>query len=606
MADRAVLYARVSGDDRGKEGRNLAGQIAMGRDYAKRKGYDVVREMSEDEGGASGAEIDLPQLSEIRDMAQRREFEVLVVRELDRLSRNLAKQLIVEEELRRAKVRIEYIIGEYPDTPEGDLMKHVRAAVAEYEREKIKERVSRGYRLKVESGSVLILGNNPPFGYHVIKDGAKWRLEIEEKEAQIVRLIFNWFTMGDESGLPMTIGQITKKLSEAGLSSPADVRGRRKNRPAGQWGRSSVANILRNETYAGLWRFGKRPQSTGRLPVDNDKTLAVEVPALISWGIWHVAATRLANNAEHSPRNVKHKYLLRRRVTCECGLKMGCRTHNEKRGENKALSYYACPGLNRRLVARECHMPLFRADALDAAVWSWVEQLILDPARLAAGYADYSAELGRQNAPLLKRCELIDGLLSEQRSQLERLLDLYLAGTFDKQHLTDRKMRFEKTIESLEVERNALMRQVKQAALTERDIQTLQEFGDKIRATLGSEALKTFTAKSYIIDLLDVRARVAIEDGCRVAYVSCAIAEDLICLNHDNPTRACASSAACRIPSGCTCPSTTITTTTASTPTSSFPINIRVIPAWSTAASSPPCWMKSRAAPPSSTATTTI
>ena len=61
MADRAVLYARVSGDDRGKEGRNLAGQIAMGRDYAKRKGYDVVREMSEDEGGASGAEIDLPQ-----------------------------------------------------------------------------------------------------------------------------------------------------------------------------------------------------------------------------------------------------------------------------------------------------------------------------------------------------------------------------------------------------------------------------------------------------------------------------------------------------------------------------------------------------------------
>jgi hypothetical protein len=110
----------------------------------------------------------------------------------------------------------------------------------------------------------------------------------------------------------------------------------------------------------------------------------------------------------------------------------------------------------------------------------------------------------------------IDSLLSEQRSQLERLLDLYLAGAFDKQHLTDRKMRFEKTIESLEVERNTLMRQVKQVALTERDIQTLQEFGDKIRATLGSEALKTFTAKSYIIDLLDVRARVAIEDGCRV------------------------------------------------------------------------------------------
>jgi hypothetical protein len=135
--------------------------------------------------------------------------------------------------------------------------------------------------------------------------------------------------------------------------------------------------------------------------VDNAKTLTVEVPALISYGAWKLATARLANNAEHAPRNVKHEYLLRRRVTCECGLKMGCRTHNEKRGENKALSYYACPGLNRRLVARECHMPLFRADALDAAVSSWVEQLIFDPARPAAGYADYPTELGR-----LARCNL--------------------------------------------------------------------------------------------------------------------------------------------------------------------------------------------------------
>jgi transposase len=94
-----------------------------------------------------------------------------------------------------------------------------------------------------------------------------------------------------------------------------------------------------------------------------------------------------------------------------------------------------------------------------ASGYQQTQQLILDPARLAAGYADYSAELSRQNAPLLKRCALIDGLLSEQRSQLERLLDLYLAGTFDRQHLTDRKVRLEKTIESLEVERNALMRQ---------------------------------------------------------------------------------------------------------------------------------------------------
>jgi len=47
------------------------------------------------------------------------------VRELDRLSRNLAKQLIVEEELKRAGVRVEYVLVEYDDTPEGRLQKHL-------------------------------------------------------------------------------------------------------------------------------------------------------------------------------------------------------------------------------------------------------------------------------------------------------------------------------------------------------------------------------------------------------------------------------------------------------------------------------------------------
>ena len=46
---RAVLYARVSSDDRGKEGRNLAGQLEMGREYAQERGYAIVAELAEDD-----------------------------------------------------------------------------------------------------------------------------------------------------------------------------------------------------------------------------------------------------------------------------------------------------------------------------------------------------------------------------------------------------------------------------------------------------------------------------------------------------------------------------------------------------------------------------
>ena len=112
MSKRAVLYARVSGDDRGKEGRNLDGQLDMCREYAQAHGWQVLAELAEDDRGASGAAFELPQLNHLLEMARANGFDLLVTREIDRLSRNLAKQLIVEQDLKRAGVEIEYVLGD--------------------------------------------------------------------------------------------------------------------------------------------------------------------------------------------------------------------------------------------------------------------------------------------------------------------------------------------------------------------------------------------------------------------------------------------------------------------------------------------------------------
>ena len=198
VTKRAVLYARVSSDDRSKDGRNLAGQLEMGREYAQGRGYRVVAELAEDDRGASGAAIDLPQLTCVRDMAEAGDFDVLVVREIDRLSRRLGKQLALEEELKRAGVAIEYVIGEYSDTPEGELQKHIKAVIAEYERAKIRERMMRGRRNMARQGKVVMSGGSPPFGYRLSED--KTTLIPHEPEARVVRLIFRWYTVGDEEG----------------------------------------------------------------------------------------------------------------------------------------------------------------------------------------------------------------------------------------------------------------------------------------------------------------------------------------------------------------------------------------------------------------------
>ena len=69
MNKRAVTYARVSGDDREKDGRNLEGQLQMCRNHALELGWEIVAELAEDDRGAPGASFELPKLRQARDMA---------------------------------------------------------------------------------------------------------------------------------------------------------------------------------------------------------------------------------------------------------------------------------------------------------------------------------------------------------------------------------------------------------------------------------------------------------------------------------------------------------------------------------------------------------
>jgi len=111
---------------------------------------------------------------------------------------------------------IEYILGEYSDTPEGGLMKNIRATVAEYERLKIAERYSRGRRLKVKAGSVVTHGK-APFGYRLSKKDSQTILEVYEPEARVVRLIYTWYTIGDGEVGPLTLAPIAERLTQMSI-----------------------------------------------------------------------------------------------------------------------------------------------------------------------------------------------------------------------------------------------------------------------------------------------------------------------------------------------------------------------------------------------------
>jgi site-specific DNA recombinase len=519
MTKRAVVYARVSYDDRPNEDRNLGSQIEDGRAYCQERGYRIVAELAEDDRGASGADWNLPKLNQALDMARAGEADVLVTRELDRFARKLAKQLVVEDQFRRYGVSVEYILAAYEDTPEGNLTKNVRAVIAEFEREKIAQRMTRGRRNVVKSGKVMLHGNKPPYGYR-LEDG---KLVIYDPEARIVQMIYNWYIYGDEKKKRLSIRAIAKRLTTMGVPTYFDIhreQGGYKKRGYSNWAVDTVSDILGNETYAGIWHYSKRGKGSRKFN-PREHWLSLEVPAIVSREIWELAQERKKQNKAMSRRNTKYHYLMARRVTCgQCGYKMSTRTSRGKYG------YYTCPSVDtQRSPGYHCGNGYFNTTQVDRAVWGWIKDLLLNPEALREDLEEQQAEQEQANKPLYNRLDVIDDLLADNRRQLERLLDLYLSGDFPKEVLTERKTRLETTIAALEKEQADLLMTLEAQTLSDDQIITITDFAKEVSEGLEI-ADQDFDARRQIIDLLDVQVTLATEeDGQKVIYARCLVDE---------------------------------------------------------------------------------
>jgi site-specific DNA recombinase len=507
MTRRAALYARVSSDDTGKDGRNLAGQLEMCREYALARDWEVVVELAEDDRGASGASFELEQLGRALEMARAGKIDILVVREIDRLSRKLAKQLIVEEELNRHGVRVEYVLGDYEDSPEGNLMKNVRAVIAEYERLKINERMTRGREQKVKAGHVIVHGH-PPFGYRQAERDGKSVLVIDNDEAQVVRMMFERYLEGAGA---RTIAQ---EFTDLGIASRGDRVNQGKKRGRGGWAPGTIYDLITNEAYAGTWHYGAK-----RIPVS--------VPAIVEPEIWERAQEQRAKNRIRAGRNLKNQYLLRFCMTCDrCGSRIQGLTQRKRRRGTK-YAYYKCPANHKGQYSYDCDMPLFRADHADAILWQWIKDLLEDEEAMARAIAGYKAELEKGAGPIRERLAVVNALIADNQHELERLLDLYLSGEFPKRMLVERKSRLELTIGALGRERGNLIVQLENKTLTDEQILTIQGFTAKLRERLPL-ADRNFEARRGVIESLRTEGRLILKDGKKWMKVKCLVGEGML------------------------------------------------------------------------------
>ncbi len=133
-----AIYARVSTDKQ-----KVDMQIGELRQFVARSAWRIHREFIDQ--SASGANTNRPAFSEMMDEARKRKFNVLLVWKLDRLSRSLKDLINTLDELGSLGIDfVSYDNNLDTSTPTGKLVFQIVGAVAEFERDIIKERVIAG------------------------------------------------------------------------------------------------------------------------------------------------------------------------------------------------------------------------------------------------------------------------------------------------------------------------------------------------------------------------------------------------------------------------------------------------------------------------------
>ena len=409
---RVALYARVSTEEQ-TENFSLSGQLELLRKYAKENNFEVYDEYVD--GGFSGTTLERPAFQRLLEDAKLKKFQLILVYRVDRFFRNNKALLTLTEDLEKLDIFIRSLTEPFDtSTHMGKFVLSLFGSIAQLERDTFLERSKMGRMRRAKEG--FYSGSNPAkFGYQYNHETQ--RLEINEKEAEIVRFVFQEYIQPDSS-----LVQVAKQLNKLGHTSKTGVKFRS----------DTLHSFIRDTTYVGRW-YANRYCSEGERP--KDEWIEVQVPRIIDDEIFEKAQKLLNARRNYSVRNAKYQYLLQGLIKCgDCQSAVGgtadkggiSRIKGKEYGPYYKL-YYRCNHAYKNVYEKTvaCKLRYMDAELLERAVWEEVEKILTNPELIAKRDEFKKLENGMSKKELESELEKLSARRKGIEQEEQRILQAY-------------------------------------------------------------------------------------------------------------------------------------------------------------------------------------
>jgi site-specific DNA recombinase len=205
-----VIYTRVSSREQEQEGFSLDAQAKLMREYATRKGFEIIEAFEDVE---TAKETGRMQFASMVAFFQKNSgsCNVLLVEKTDRRYRNFRDALTLEDlDIQIHFVKEGQILSK--DAKSQDVPMHdIRLAIARNYSKNLQEEVIKGMRIKAEQGTYP---GHPPFGYR--NEVGTRGIELHPEKAHIAKRVFELYVSARHSliALSKTMRQERARASQ--------------------------------------------------------------------------------------------------------------------------------------------------------------------------------------------------------------------------------------------------------------------------------------------------------------------------------------------------------------------------------------------------------